>query len=1279
MKNKLLLVVALFLCLAAGTRADNFVNLTPRPKSMTVGTGELALPQTFSISCNALTADMKAEVERFAADLQSATGLMVSVTADDATALFQFSLPSSTLKESAYTAQVTADGVSVTASTALGTYYACQTLKKILPANVMAGVADASVTAYALPVVKITDEPRFEYRGFMLDVARHFFTVDEVKRMLDVMSYYKMNRFHWHLTDDQGWRVEIKKYPRLTQYASTAPNSLITSMEDCGQYWLNKPYGPYYYTQDEIRDVVAYAKARHIEIVPEIDMPGHFSAALAAYPAYSCTPSASHTVAISGGIYSDVLNVANPQAIQFAKDILEELMELFPGETLHIGGDECPVTAWQNNAECQTLYKQLGLTSYRQLQSHFIQQLTEFAKEKGRKIAVWNEGITADGADLDIMKATGATVYCWNPADASATKAKQLGLPNVYTVYGPYYINRKQGNSELDPPGAGNGSDDVKATYNQAVPAATDYGVQGTFWTENVSDANYMEWLALPRLLAIAESGWTQASRKSFADFQKRMTADTTLLNYGNYRYCKYHMVGYVSPSSSSKVMPKANTADKKFYYRLISGGTDDTRKNRCIELLTASSPLVTTYSGKGAKANVLWTNTQATAATDDNYDYQWWSIEEDPNNAGKYALVCKALPDGSVNPTPTAVSTSGRWNYDASAKHYNFQLGTGAYGQKGSNYYYTIASDKVSGQYFNSSMSGQGLAVNLYSDPTDGAGGQWEFAPMEDYGQAVQPVTFPYLEEGCTYAFTNAVDGYSATAIADNGTSTSLQHATDAYAPNAWTVEKSTINDDGSQTLKLRNAMSQRFISGTGSFSSRLGTSVTLAKSTSASAVTLSCDTKDSTYILKVGNKSLFPLPSGAANAGSTTSSDADAIRSQGARWNITKVRVVTYVCEDEEGHALGTFTRSLPAAQSEPAEADCPTLKNLSFVGITKTDDNGNYTVRYKRSAYSLTYNGTDSHGIIVVRSETAVPVGETAKVSLPAPKYFALQSSDVADGATLALTSDTVVNVVYSTDALIRPKADGDIVTSLENGKSYLFYDATDASGRAGYRTIDFSTNRINRALAVEDLSPAGVWTLEGSGRTFKVKNEFMGLYVPQLQQSQPTTASETGANFTFTLNADGTTWNIKGSNGEYWDGLESGDLVGWNGGTGHPIRITTFFAQPVYKVSIKGITADGATLYEQDETVDAGTEYPLTASTLDGYTLKSTETDDAYVNGCVEGYTTVTFVYEKVQSGIHDATISAPAATTGIFDLQGRKLQSVPQRGVYIVNGQKIVVK
>ncbi len=1280
MRHKLIgLLIALAFLPWTTAWAQTFVNLTPRPKTMTTYTGTLTLPSDFAISYDGVDEESVNEINRFAESYTNATGANVTVTSGDATALIRVAkLTSATTKDGAYTLTINGTGVTVKAKNALGFFYAFQSIKKMLPANVMAGVKDPSVTSYTLPLLSITDEPRFQYRGFMLDVARHFFTVEEVKRMLDVMSYYKMNRFHWHLSDDQGWRVEIKKYPKLTSVASIAPNSRFTDMYELTQYWINKPYGPYYYTQDEIKDVVAYAAERHITIIPEIDMPGHFCAALTAYPEFSCTPNGSHVVQSDGGIFSDVMNVANPNAVQFTKDILEELMELFPGEYIHIGGDECPTTAWQNNAQCQAAYKSLGLTDYRQLQSHFIQEMAEFVKSKGRKLAIWNEGITASGADLDIMKATDATVYCWTSPEAAAAKAKELGMANIYTPWGPYYINRKQGNSQFDPPGAGYGTDDVKATYNQTIPDATDYGVQGTFWTEHVSDADYMEWLALPRLIAIAERGWTTEANKDFEDFRKRMSADTVMLNYGNYKYCKYHMIGYTQPTTDdSRVMPHANTADNKYYYHLISGGTDATRKDRCIELLAEGSSLISTYSAKGAAAGVLWTNTQA-AATDDNYDSQWWSIEEDPNNAGMYALVCKAQPDGSVNPSPTATSTSGRWTYDNSAKHYNFQLGTGAYGTKGNNYYYTIASDKVSGQYFNSSMSGQGLAVNVYSDPTSGAGGQWEFSPMEDYGSNVTPITFDYLEEGKTYEFTNTISDFDGAALADGGKTTSLQHSTDVYAQNAWTVESSTVNADGSQTLNLKNAATGRYIAAKGTYTARLGSPITVANSVSSPAVTISYVPSTEDFRLKVGDKSLFPLPAGTVNAGSTVSSDGDAAHKQGAGWNVQEVTVVTFTCTDDQGNSLGTFTRSLPVG-TEVTEAVCPAIKNNTLQTITAAGDNA-YTLTYKRSAYSLTYHCVDAKGAIIETDEVAVPVGESYTVSLPAPKYYTLESADKEDGTSLTLTADATINAVYTTDAITGVKKDGEAVTSVESGKSYLIYDATTASGRSGYRLIQSGDNRINRSTTDEGLQPTAVWTLEGSGKTFKVKNEYTGLYVPQLTRSQSATASKTGGTFTFTLNSDGETWALKGSNGQYWDGIESGDLVGWDGGTGHPIRISTFYAQPMYTVTVVCLDEDEKTLSQTTELLNAGSEYTLAIPTIEGYTFTGVTGNEDY-QGTVEGYLNVKASYKKdVVDGINSLEATKTTASKqGIYDLQGRRVQRVTRQGIYIVNGQKTLVK
>lgn len=1284
MKHKLLSFLLLLSLLPGATWAQTFVNLTPRPASMTVGTGSLALPSQFTVSYTGLDEDGVNEVNQFAKSYTDVTGTAVSVAADDASALFQVSLlpASSSLKTDGYKLDITDSKVTIQAKSALGLFYAFQSVKKMLPANVMAGVKDATVTSYPLPVVSITDQPRFDYRGFMLDVSRHFFTANEVKRIIDLMAAYKMNTFHWHLTDDQGWRVPIKKYPKLTTIGATAPNRRYTDMYELTQYWINKPYGPYSYTEEEIKDVVAYAKARHIDIVPEIDMPGHFSAAMTAYPEFSCTPDGAHNVWDDGGISNDILNVANPKAVQFAKDILEELMELFPGKYIHIGGDECPTYAWEKNAECQALYKELKLTSYRQLQSHFIQQLDEFVKSKGRHLAIWNEGITAGGADTDIMKSTGAVVYCWTNPEAAVDQAKKLGMPSIYTPWGPYYINRRQGNGPTDPPGAGSGSDNVQATYNQTIPSATTYGVQGTFWCEHVSDTDYLEWLALPRLIAVAERGWTPESGKNFSDFQKRMSADTVMLNYGNYKYCKYFMLDNGQGGETTMVMPHANTADKKYYYRIISGGTDNTRAGRCIELLADGSSLISANSGKGAKAGVLWTSPQA-AEGDANYKYQWWSIEEDPANPGKYALVCMAQPDGSVNPDPSAANISGRWSYDNSAKHYNFVLGSGSYGKKGDNYYYTIASDKVNGQYLNSSMGGQGLAVNLYSNPNDGNGGCWEFSPKEDYGggSSTKPVTFDYLEEGKTYMLTNAVEGFESITLSDDNSGNSLKANNNAFANNAWTVEASTINADGSQTVKVKNVATGRYINSLGAYADRVGCPVNMGNATADANVTISYVKNYDDLRIKVGGKSLFAVPSGVANAGATTGAGVsyDAARNQGAEWTATEVKVVTLNCQDDKGVNLGTFKRSVPVSVTEITGDLCPTFKNTAVEHIEADGDN-TYNVTYKRSAYTLNIVCADKAGVLLSKDEVTVPVGESYTMKVPEAKYCTLLNSDVADGTQITPDADRTINVTYEINAIVGVKAEGEPVKELKNNNKYLLYDATTAAGRAGYRAIR-DNNVINRYLSAEGMLPTGVWTLQGSGNKFKVLNEYTGLYVPQLKNSAATTATRAGGDtFTFATNADGT-WNIKSTSGQYWDGLASGDLVGWNGGTGHPIRISTFYAQPMFTVNIvcRDADDDKVILKQSSDLVVAGTAYPIVIPTIEGYTMQSVTGNETY-GGTVEDFVNIVVTYKNNATvGINNVSTDKAAAAVRIYDLQGRRVQRVQQPGLYIVNGKKTLVK
>ena len=543
------LLSTLLACALFGTsqmQAQQFVNLTPVPMQMHVDKGVYRLPAQFTIGGAQLPDSIKAEAHKFVTDFnKSATGATASFSKKAEGAALELVHNQTlykTLGQEGYKLSVTANGIRLESATTSGFFYGLTSLKKMLPACIAAGVKDEKVVTYELPLVQITDKPRFPYRGFMLDVARHFFSVQEVKKMLDVMAIYKLNKFHFHLTEDQGWRWEVKKYPKLTKVGAVASNTYVTSMEH-GAYWTNQQYGPYFYTREDLKEIVAYAAAKHIEVIPEIDMPGHFSAAMAAYPEFSCNPDGVHRVETWGGVFTDVLNVANPKAVRFVKDILDELMSIFPSKNVHIGGDECPTTAWENNAECQAMYKKLNLTSYRQLQTHFIAEITDYLKSKGRKISVWNETVTEKGADLQLMKKTGATVYCWVPARKGAEIANSLGLPSIYTVYGPYYINRaprKDGWMKTLP---GNGSDHLKATYDeQPTDFSHSIGVQGTFWTEHVATPDVMEFLALPRLIAVGEAGWSPQSKKNFNSFVQRMRADSTMLNYGGYSYDRAYL-----------------------------------------------------------------------------------------------------------------------------------------------------------------------------------------------------------------------------------------------------------------------------------------------------------------------------------------------------------------------------------------------------------------------------------------------------------------------------------------------------------------------------------------------------------------------------------------------------------------------------------------------------------------------------------------------------------------------------------------------------------------
>ncbi len=896
MKRHFTLTLSLLLPLALAAQSPN---LTPRPMQMTEGEGVLTLTSGLVVSYGSLPDSLSAEAASFVSSLNAATGLEAhALSTQDGLICME---TDSTAADEGYSLNITSQGVELKARTSAGFFYGFQSIKKMLPANVMAGQFD-SLTTYTLPCVTIEDQPRFAYRGFMLDVSRHFFTIDEVKRMIDLMAAYKMNRFHWHLTDDQGWRAEIKKYPLLTTTGATAENCRVTDI-DYGTYWTNQQYGPYFYTQDEMREVVEYCARRHIMVIPEVDMPGHFVAAMAAYPEFSCTPNGSHKVWTTGGVSSDVLNVANPDAIQFVKDVIDELVDIFPAPYFHIGGDECPTTAWQNNSDCQALYAEKGYTSYRQLQSAFINEISGYLKDKGKRTVMWNESITASGADLDQVKEHNPVIMCWTPCQSSALSAATQGLTNIVTEYndgygGSYYINRKQSSDANEPDGAGSGDNTVEACYKY-VPVPTSVadsllpyygGVQGTFWCEWVSNRRYLEYLALPRLMCIAEAGWTPQDRKDWDDFALRMAQDTVMLNLNRYEYGRHMFLNM----NTDTVMPEAS-----IYYHLQTMATDG-RSGRQIELVSDDSPLLTTYSGKNIAAGRLWTNTAAQEG-DDNWTYQQWTFEESPSASGLYAIVCQAQPDGSVNPTPTAQNNTGRWDYDTDQKNYSFKLATGGYGTTSDGtHYYTIQSSNTSGLFMNCSMSGQGMSVNLWSDATDGNSGLWQFIPVDiEEEQAVFDQALydalPRLNERDTILIQCSVEGFENTFLTDVRGNSYLSWTDQSDSSTYWVAYKVTDMDSlYQQTAVLRNVSTARYIYDTEtSEQGHVGYPVTISTGYSnAPAVTIQYQPDTDDYQLYVSGNNLFPIPDTSptlpqmVGSGSTTTRDSLAARPQGAGW---------------------------------------------------------------------------------------------------------------------------------------------------------------------------------------------------------------------------------------------------------------------------------------------------------------------------------------------------------------------------------------------------------
>lgn len=427
----------------------------------------------------------------------------------------------------AYALTVSEHSITIAGNTAAGVFYGIQTLRKALP--VTAG--EASVT---IPATTIKDAPRFGYRGMMLDCARHFFPLQFVKRFIDICALHNMNVFHWHLTDDQGWRIEIKRYPRLTEIGGFRTGTVIGRNSDVDD---GQRYGGFY-TQDEAREIVEYARQRHITVIPEIDMPGHTLSVLATYPDLGCT-GGPYEVSHKWGVLSDVLCLGNEKIYPLAEGIIDELCTIFPSEYIHIGGDECPTERWEQCPKCKALAQSKGIDVHR-LQQLFTNRIEKYINAKGRKIIGWDEILNGE-----INKS--ATIMSWRGVEPGS-KAAALGHDVIMSPTSHAYFDYYQTKNVREEPYAIGGYlptekvyelDPAPATFTEEARSHV-LGAQANLWAEYIAWPNHVEYMIMPRMAAMAEVQWMPAGRKQYDQFLLRLKHLTTIYDRLGYTYGKH-------------------------------------------------------------------------------------------------------------------------------------------------------------------------------------------------------------------------------------------------------------------------------------------------------------------------------------------------------------------------------------------------------------------------------------------------------------------------------------------------------------------------------------------------------------------------------------------------------------------------------------------------------------------------------------------------------------------------------------------------------------------
>ena len=539
MKRILFLFICPLLAVACNKRVVADYNVIPQVQNLSVKDGDVYV---FDSSRKLVydNQDSRRSLELFAQDLEELVGIRPSVaagTSEDAKDNVYFTLGLQDERKEAYSINVSSDGILVRAVAPEGIYRATRTLLK--------SVGTEKTSSVEFPSAEVSDWPRFGYRGLMLDVSRHFSDVEMVKRTIDMLALHQLNIFHWHLTDDQGWRIEIKSHPELTEVGAWRDDTVVGRYLGGTDYPTDGKRHGGFYTQEQIREIVAYAKERYIEIIPEIDLPGHTSAVLAAYPQLGCEDK-EYKVANRWGVIRDVLCAGNPASLDLFKDIMDEVCDLFPGKYIHLGGDECVKDRWKTCPKCQTKIRELGLkdgSRYSKedyLQSWFMGEVASFVQSKGKRVIGWDEIL--EGVPMD-----DSVIMSWRGTEGGITAAR-MGHDVVMTPTSDMYFDQSQTlASQLEEIPVGGFINVMKVYSYEPLPASLTpeqqkhiLGCQANVWCEYMPEERIRQYQMLPRLAALSEVQWTMPERKNYKDFLKRLPKMLSIYDHYGYNYAKH-------------------------------------------------------------------------------------------------------------------------------------------------------------------------------------------------------------------------------------------------------------------------------------------------------------------------------------------------------------------------------------------------------------------------------------------------------------------------------------------------------------------------------------------------------------------------------------------------------------------------------------------------------------------------------------------------------------------------------------------------------------------